>query len=201
MPSLSHRYRDFGASEDGASLAVEGAHSAADEDAELEAFDTGYRAGWEDAVKALEGGTDAAARGIAQTLQDMAFTLREATAHLHAAMQPLMQQIVNKLLPKIARPVIGAQIIEQIGLLTEQTAEYAIEITVAEDSLEGLQDLLGDQTIGPFTLAGDPKLRIGQAYLRVNQTEREINFDAVLAGISEAFDAFYDQMKEPHPND
>jgi len=200
MTSLSHRYREFGETDGSPYPPPPVAMEEADEDVQLAAFENGYQAGWEDATKALQTGSDHAALDISQRLQDMSFTHREATTHLNAAMQPLISQIVNKMLPKIAQPIIGAQILEQIGQLIDHHAENAIEVAVAPENLDDLREMLAAQSIGPFTLVPDPKLKHGQAYLRVNQSEREINFDAVLAGISEAFDAFYEQMKELRPN-
>jgi hypothetical protein len=39
-------------------------------------------------------------------------------------------------------------------------------------------------------------LSSAQVYLRVNKTEREINFDAVFEGLTAAIDAFYEASKK-----
>ena len=49
--SLSHRYRNFGGSKASAEPTSEAA-SETNEDQQLQAFEKGYQAGWDDAVKA-----------------------------------------------------------------------------------------------------------------------------------------------------
>ena len=48
----------------------------------------------------------------------------------------------------------------------------------------------------PFTLTPDPLMAGGQALLRVGDQEREINLGAVLSGVSEAVEAFFEQTKQ-----
>ena len=195
MTTLSHRYRDLGAL-----VPPDLSEAAADEDAieniQLAAFENGYQAGWEDAVKAQAKDAGTAAAGIAQNLQDMSFTHREAYLKLSAAMKPLLMLMVNRLLPPLAQKMVGAHILEQLVDLMDAQAENAIEIAVCPDNLDDLQEMLSDMARVPFTLSPDPILDTGQAYLRVGGAEQEINLNAVLSGISEALDAFFEQTKE-----
>lgn len=195
MASLSHHYRDLGAPID-----PTGPLTAEEDDAladmQLVSFDKGYQAGWEDALKAHERDAGTAAVGIAQNLQDMAFTHREAYLKLSSAMKPLLSLIVQQLLPPVAQKVLGAHLLEQLASLMDTHADAAIEIVVSPDNLADLQALLSDMARLPFTLTGDPQLGGGQAYLQVGNAEQEINLDAVLSGISEALEAFFDQSKE-----
>ncbi len=194
--SIAHRYRDLGSSlssedEDVGSALPEGEV----EDLQLASFDAGYQAGWEDAMKAQLESSGQAKISAAQHLQDMSFTHREAYLKLSEAMQPLLTQIVHKLLPEVAHQVLGVQILQQLNELMEANAENAIEIVVSQSEGQGLQDALKDVAGVPFDVRVDPIVLPGQAFIRVNKAEREINFKAVLDGISDALDAFYDQTK------
>lgn len=197
MTSLSHRYPDFGTVHP-PSLGGEGAAVSDDtlEDIQLASFDAGYQAGWEDAVKANTTDVDRAAVNMAQNLQDMSFSHHEAYLKLSSAMKPLLRQILDRLLPKSARQMVGMHILEQLTDLMDGYADKAIEIVVSPNNLDDIQNLLNDMVRVPFALSADEALTNGQAFLRVGEAEREINLDAVLSGISEAVDAFYDQTKE-----
>lgn len=194
MNTISHRYRDFGdPANPGAAVAMAATQEQELEDLQLAAFENGYQAGWEDAFKAQDASSGQVSSEIAQNLQDLTFTHREAFLKLSAAMQPLMTEIVHKMLPDLAHQVLGMHILHEISELMDRQAENAIEITVAPEDTEAVQKLLNDMVRVPFALRTDALLSKGQAYLRVNTTEHEINLRAVQSGIAEAIEAFYDQ--------
>lgn len=195
MNSLAHRYLEFGTAQPEPFGEIDVPDDTL-EDLQLASFDAGYQAGWEDAAKAQTATAEKSAEDIAQNLQDMAFSHREAYQKLSASMQPLLSQIVNKLLPEAAQKLVGLHLIEELDRLMEIHAETAIEIAVCPENVEDLQELLADAASVPFTIAAEPSLSLGQAYLRVGQSERDINLDAVLSGISEAIEAFYDQTTQ-----
>lgn len=195
MASLSHRYFDLGSAESKAPQQISIPDDTLEE-VQLASFETGYQAGWEDAAKAQASNADRAVIDMAQNLQDMSFSHHEAYLKLSSAMKPLFSQIVDKLLPKVARRLVGMHIVDQMTELMDSHAETAIQIAVAPDNLDDLQALLSDMVRVPFSLSAEPTLGSGQAYLRVGTAEREINLDAVLSGISEAIGAFYEQTKE-----
>lgn len=202
MPSLSHRYREFGAPET-PQAETPAATSLPDsdvEDLQLASFEAGYQAGWEDAIKAQADTSEQAAVQMSQNLQDMAFTHREAYLKLSQAMRPLMTQMVHQLLPQIAHQMLGTHILSQMSDLMEKHAENAIEIVVAPEKVEEIGALLTETGKVPFALVADEQLSAGQAYLKVNDAEREINLTAVLNGISDALTAFYEQADLEIPN-
>ena len=195
MVSMSHHYRNLshaGKDEATAQPVVDDVL----EDMQLASFDTGYQAGWDDALKAHEQDASQAASGIAQNLQDMSFTHQEAYLKLSTAMKPLLSLIVDKLLPQVAHQVVGIHILDQLSDLMDSHADTALEIAVCPDNLDDLQAILADIVRIPFTLSPDPTLGKGQAYLRIGTSEQEINLEAVLSGISEALEAFFEQTKE-----
>ena len=199
MDSLAHRYPEFGQG-DTTKADIPMAEDAL-EDIQLASFDAGYQAGWDDAAKAQISGSDRAAIDVAQNLQDMSFTHHEAYLKLSAAMKPLFVQIVEKLLPQAARQLVGMHIVDQLTKLMDAHAQNAVEIAVSPESAKELQELLEGTARVPFTLRAEPTLSSGQAYLRATNQESEIDLDAVLTGISEAVEAFYDQTKTERADD
>lgn len=193
--SLSHRYHDFAALSEGHDGPLELSEDLV-EDAKLLAFEGGYQAGWEDAAKAHETARDRVAADFAQNLQDMSFTYHEAYSKLSSAMQPLLLQIITKLLPDLRTKTLGAHILDQMNKLVKDQADNAIEIAVSPANLDTLDEILSLGTNVPFLITAEPALGDGQVYLRVNKEEREINLDAVTSGISEALDAFFQETEQ-----
>jgi flagellar biosynthesis/type III secretory pathway protein FliH len=197
MP-LSYLYQDFGSpgpTEEPEDTTDEEAR----EELRLKGFEAGYQAGWEDAVKAQEGTQARLSADVAQNLQDMSFTYHEVYAKLAAAMRPLMTQMVTCLLPEVSGPALAMQIRAQIDALISTQADNAIEIATAPESLPALRVLLEREDCQtPFSFVAEEALSAGQAYLRVNAAEREIDLDAVRASIAEAVEAFFQQLEQEH---
>lgn len=161
------------------------------ENARLEAFESGYQAGWDDASSAHAADKERIAADLAQNLQDMSFTYHEAFAKLTQAMRPLLSKITLSLLPQTLQKSLNAQVMQALDSLIEKQGENAIALTVAPENLNQLQDLLGQELQIPFSLVADPSLVGGQVFLRVNTQERQIDLSAVLARLTEALDAFH----------
>lgn len=195
MSSISHLYRNLG-SAPSSKLPSEPMDEEEVEDIQLASFDSGYKAGWEDALKIHETSSEQTGAELAQHLQDMAFTHHEVYLKFSAAMKPVFAQIVDKLLPAAARQMLGLHILEQLDVLMDDQVKTALEIAVCPDNIDPLREALSDMAPVPFTLTPDPLLAGGQAYLRVGSQEREINLNAVLSGVSEAIDAFFEQTKQ-----
>lgn len=190
MISIAHLYTDFSDFSHGPNAA----NAPADEmmhDAQLASFESGYQAGWEDAVKAKDEESESLTAEFVQKVQDISFTYHEAYNKLSAGMQPLMSRFVTTVLPAVAQEGLHFQLIDQIGKLMERQSENVVELVVSPERRAHVQQVLEDQAGIPFSVTEEPSLGDGQVYLRVNQHEREIDIDAVLSEVSSAVDAFF----------
>lgn len=195
--SVVHRYRDFGhaASPEGSE------EEDVFEDVKLDAFETGYQAGWDDAVKAHTVEADKVTSELSQRLEDMSFTYHEVFSKLTLAMKPLMVSLVEKLLPDIAEKSLHAHILQEISALVEAHADGALEIAVSPAHRSALEGALEDKLDLPFRFQADSSLTAGQVYVRIGEAEREIDLDTVLQGVSEAVEAFFEQVKPEIKNE
>jgi flagellar assembly protein FliH len=193
--SLGHKYQNFNTFTSVSAVISEASEEAL-EDQKLQSFEEGYQAGWDDAVKAQSDDKTRVSAQLDQSLQEMSFTYHEALAKLTNAMKPLMEQIVDKLLPTVARETLGAHVIEQTLDMLRDSKGHAVEIVVAKDSLPAIEALLTRELKDPFSLIGEASLSSGQAFVRIGQQEREIDVDAVVAGISDAVTAFFHHASE-----
>ncbi|MCV3269884.1 FliH/SctL family protein [Roseobacter sinensis] len=197
--SLSHRYRNFGgpkapeAKESDANVAVS-------EDQQLEAFEKGYQAGWDDAVKAQADSVTKISAEFGQNLQDMSFTYNEALSKLTLSLKPVLTEIVDKLLPDMAQRTLGPQIVDQLMDMIKQQPHQPIEIVVAPSNVETIQSLAEDKLSEPFEIVTEPSLGDGQAFVRIGEVERSVDLEAILSGVREALTAFFHETEQETDN-
>lgn len=196
MTSLAHLYSDFGTPPAAAVLPPP-----EEEPAAPPGFETGYAAGWQDAIREHESEAHRLSTELVQQVQDMSFTYHEAYSKLSLGMRPLIIRLVTKLLPEVIQHGLAAHLAEQIGALMDAQAENAIEIAVAPERLSSLQALLAEQVSVPFSFVPEYGLGSGQAFLRVNQTEREIDLESVAQSITTAVEAFYHSHRQDSQDD
>ncbi len=197
MTSLMHLYRDFGDSAETAEPALPASISQdALEDIKLESFERGYSAGWEDALKAQSGSRTEAANSFIAGLQDISFGYHEARAGLIKAMQPVLTDIMAKLLPEAAQATLGAQVIEQLTEMLRKSADQSVRIEATKENLDALEELVDGAIPPPFVCVPNSDLGPTQVVLQVGAEEREIDLDQVILGISAAMAGFLQHMKK-----
>ncbi|WP_299672852.1 ABC transporter ATP-binding protein [uncultured Roseobacter sp.] len=197
--SLSHRYRNFGGPKAPDPQEAE-ANIAVTEDQQLEAFEKGYQAGWDDAVKAQSDSTAKISAELGQNLQDMSFTYNEALSKLTLSLKPILTEIVDKLLPSIAQSTLGPKIVDQLMEMIKEQPHQPIEIVVSPVNIEAIQTLAAEKLKDPFEVVGEPSLGDGQAYVRIGDTERSVDLEAVLSGVSSALTAFFHETEQENKN-
>ena len=166
------------------------------EEEKLEAFERGYKAGWDDAAKAQEEDRDRITSDFANNLQELSFTYQEAYGHLARALKPVLQQMVDSVLPGLARQALGPQIVEQLTELAAGAGRQEVEIVVSPGNAPLMRGLLDGKAGFPVRLVEESSLGEGQAYLRFGEFERQIDYAEVLAGIGRAVDAFFDELDQ-----
>lgn len=197
--SLSHRYRNFGGAKVSEELQEE-VSAEATEDQQLQAFEKGYQAGWDDAVKAQADSVAKISAEFGQNLQDMSFTYHEALSKLTLSIKPIMSEIVDKLLPDIARESLGLQIVDQLLEMIKDQPNQPIEIMVAPSNVEKINDLVQGKLTDPFEVVAEQSLGDGQSYVRIRSVERSIDLDAILTGVNEAITAFFHEAEQENKN-
>lgn len=187
----SHLFEDFGDApkqvDDGTPLGAEEV-----EDQKLQAFENGYQAGWDDAIKAqTDTGTQISA-GLAASLQDASFEYHEVRSTLNTAVQEIMSGVMKTLLPKLAQASLGAHICEQVMAMTHSGLERTIEIAVAPDAEAVVKSRLSEGIEGPFEIVVDRHLAPTQVLLRLGSDEREINLEHMLNEISTTITNYFE---------
>lgn len=196
MTDLADLLEDFGTAPQHAATVFQMTEDEADV-LRAEAFEQGYKSGWEDAIKAQSQDQTRISSDLAQNLQDLSFTYHEAYSQVVEGMAPLLNDMVESLLPKVARDALGLHVVELLNDLTRSYSEQPVEIVVATDNSEAVAPLLKGDFKMPVSLTEDPQLAQGQAEIRFGKVERRVDLTAVLNNIQEALRGFmHDNRKE-----
>lgn len=195
MTSLATYLEDFGTVKPGATMT-----QVSDETLEterLESFDKGYRAGWDDAIKAKTEEGAHLSDGVAQSLQDLSFTYHEVHAQVLSNLTPLFNEILEKLLPSLARDTLGGHIADQLSGVAREIGTVQIEITVAPGAAEQVTQLVhGASSSLPINVSESPAVAEGQAEVRLGGKELSIDLSDVSAQITDAVHAVLYEQSE-----
>ncbi len=162
------------------------------EEARLASYESGYSAGWEDAAAAQSDDQAKIGADLARNLQSLSFTYHEARAHILRAIEPLLEQIVGRLLPDLARETLAPIVLEVLLPLAEKMADTPITLVLNPAARAGVEALLERATAIPLTLVEEPSLGEGQVYLRLGTSETHIDLDRATAEIATAVRGFFE---------
>lgn len=160
------------------------------ETAKLEAFDGGYRAGWEDAIKAQKDDHARISSDFAQNLQDLSFTYHESYGQVMNGVSPLLEDVVGKLLPGMVRETLGLHVAEQLQAMAREIGALDVLIAVAPGYADSVRPLLETDFGFPVQLVEDETLADGQADIRFAETERQIDLSGLVSDVAQAVQGF-----------
>ncbi len=170
-------------------------HSALEE-AKLASYEQGYAAGWDDAADAQSEDQARLRADVARNLQTLGFTFQEARVHVLRAIEPLLVEMVTRLLPATARAALGPLVLETLLPLAEGLAETPVTLVLNPASRDAVEAILGKTSGLPLTVVDEPTLGEGQVYLRLGTTEARIDLDAAVSAIGAAVAGFYTLIEE-----
>lgn len=191
--SISHLLEDFATEPGAQNISISDISL---EEERVEAFETGYKAGWQDAVKAANEDADRVSSDFAGNLQDISFTLAEAQRDLLAALRPLMTNMVNSVLPQLARKTLGDRVLETLDAMAHTAVTGPVRLITAPGNAEALQSLVEDRELQNVIIEIESSLGDGQVHVRAAGGEQEIDLDAVLKQIEVAVTGFFEDHKK-----
>ncbi|PVA09659.1 flagellar biosynthesis protein [Pelagivirga sediminicola] len=191
--SIAHLLEDFSSVSSGQSISITDVSL---EEHRLQGFENGYKAGWEDAVKAANDEASRISSDFAGNLQDISFTLQEAQLGILAAMRPLLSGMVNTVLPQLARQSLGLRVLDTLEGMARAVADGPVEIVTAPGNIDALQALIDERNIADVRLTGEPTMGEGQVHVRAAGSEQEIDLDAVLGQIETAVNDFFEDKQK-----
>ncbi|TCL01433.1 flagellar assembly protein FliH [Shimia isoporae] len=196
--TISHLLEDFGNSVE-ASSAAQTAEPVSEE-ALLDSYETGYKAGWDDATKAREDGQKAVSDSLAANLQDLSFTYHEAHEAVLGDIAPMVEKAIMTVLPEIARKSVGAVVVEELRRIIDTHGGTQVCLVTSQDDHDTVAAMIPEDLQFPVVLKSDPTLASGQAQFEFDSREREIDLSEVLGAVEQAFAAFTHETRKEAQN-
>ncbi|MCH2163729.1 MAG: hypothetical protein MK098_03625 [Marinovum sp.] len=194
--SIAHLLEDFGpgAQTNIASPASSFRSVAADPDTaesiRLEAYEDGYKAGWDDAVGANTAEQMQVAADLAQNLRDMSFTYQEASAHISQSLHGVFDTMMDLFLPQIAKLALAPKVSEMLEGLPVGAEDMQVVLSVAPESQPVLKRLVEKSNHLDLQIEIDASLTGGQVVIGFADTEMSLDFDALLQDMRNALETY-----------
>ena len=161
------------------------------EEAKVASFEQGYSAGWEDAVAAQNGDQNRIRADLARNLQSLAFTFQDARSHVLQSIRPLILEMVERLLPEVAREALAPTVLDTLTPMAEELADAPLTLVLNPAVRGEVEDLVTRATGLPMVIEEEPSLPEGQVYIRFGPTETKVDLSQVTADIAAAVRAFF----------
>lgn len=174
--------------------------AAALDDARAASYETGYAAGWEDAVSAQTTDQSRMAEEVARNLQALSFTYHEARSHVLRRLEPLLKDMVAKVLPGMARESLGHFVLEALRPMASQMTDMPVTLSLNPASRAAVETYLAEETSLPVQIVEEPSLGEGQVFMRFDDQEKQVDLDGVITAIAGAVDSFFhfEQQEKAH---
>lgn len=166
----------------------------------LKAYESGYRAGWDDATQAIQSEQDNISVELGNTLQRLSFTYYEAQSGILNAMRPVFDALVMRLLPSIAQKSLAPQIAEVAISMATDFADPPVHVFINPHVRLAVEQYLAGNADLPLILVDDPSLAPGQAYIRIDEEERRIDLDSAYNEIETVVENFFKHIEKGEVN-
>lgn len=154
-------------------------------------FEDGYKEGWIDAQAAAQNESSELSSEIATALQEAGFAYFEARQHIFNSMRPLLEAMVEQVLPTLAKDALPMKIVEEIEKFAE-TSEPPMHILCSPQTAGPLSDVLARHVSFPIEVKTEETLTESQAVLKFTEGESTIDLEAVVENMKAAVSDFYD---------
>ncbi len=169
---------------------------AAIEDAKLAAYEQGYKAGWDDAAAAQSEDQTRIRADLARNLQQLSFTYQEARAHILKAIEPLLEEMVSRLLPETARETLAPLVLEQVMPMAEDATDQPVSLVLNPATRAAVETLIEQATGLPMKIEEEATLPEGQVFIRLGESEAKVDLSRVTAEIAAAVRGFFSLNEE-----
>lgn len=170
------------------------------EELRLDSYETGYDAGWEDALRTVATDESRQAGEVANSLLHLSFTHHEARAHFWSAVKPLIIELTTRLLPELAREALAPVVLDTLMPLIDDATDQPIRLRLHPTSRAAVERLLTEAAGLPLVIAEDEALSPGQVYLDLGRTEHRVDMAEALSAIQRTVIDFFaiSDQKDSH---
>ena len=167
---------------------------------ERSAYERGYAAGWDDALRAEQEAQSHISAELARNLQDLGFTFHEARNHVMRAIEPFLEELLKKFLPKLAHGSVPGMVHEVLMPVVESGSDAPIDLTVPVGTKKLVDPFVASVKSAPVRVVEEPSLTDGQAILRSGIIESQVDLSEAIERITQARDDLYAQSRKSDPD-
>lgn len=160
------------------------------EEHQLEAFEQGYQAGWDDSARAHAEDQTHVSAELAAALQQLSFTHHDAQAQVLRSLRPLFSQIAEKLLPEMARASLPLMVAEQLSSLLDGQKDQRLQLTVSPADHAAILAVTQDYGNYAIKLLSNPAFARGQVEFSIGSEECGFDLSQVVSEVKNALEAF-----------
>lgn len=170
------------------------------EEARLEAFEQGYKAGWDDCTASSTDEAGRVSTDFAANLKDLSFTFHEARTHVLQGIEPIMQEMVRKVLPELARQSLPKLILDAVKAHLASATDTPMHLIVAPASRAALDAILPSDPGFPLTIEEEETLAEGQVFIRAGHREHTIDLAGALRDVESLVSGFFEEEERQAAN-
>jgi flagellar assembly protein FliH len=165
----------------------------------LEAFEQGYRNGWDDCIANETEERRRVSADLAATLQEIDASADAIRKEMLNGLAPLLEQIATQLLPVVAAEAVAPLLVSEIERIAAEQCAIELQLLVAPATVPVVENLLVRTDGLEVTVTPEPALAEGQVSLRFAGQRRDIDMTEATNRMAEAIRRFVDEMiRESH---
>lgn len=165
-----------------------------DTNAQRGVFDDGYKCGWQDGIDSLADNDRDVRESLSAALQELNFTYFEARQHVMQSVRPVLQAMIEAVLPQLISHSLGGRVVEVLGALADNI-EHDVVVCCAPETESMLKELLEASVDFPISIEVEQTLTNSQVVLKLNDGQTRVDLEATLDALRECVDTFFGATK------
>lgn len=161
------------------------------EEIRLAAYETGYNAGWEDSGQQAERQEAERRAAVERQLEALNFTYHEARGHVLRALEPVLEAMLQTLVPEAARASVVPMVIEQLLPLAGPASETPVTLRISPGSRDDFVAAFTGMPLPPIKLVESPDMATGQAEFSFDTQQTRVDLSHVVDELHAAIRRFY----------
>lgn len=166
--------------------AEQGLSAAEAEAIRVEAYEKGYKSGWDDAVGTAEKEQRAIGEELSRNLRDLGFTYFEAREEILGGLRAFLEELLESLFPALMAETVLAATAEHLSDIAEPLMAGEFTLFVSPDDAGPIRALLPIPGHADLEIREEPALAPGQAQLKTASREVTIDAERIVARLREA---------------
>lgn len=165
------------------------------ESSRLAGYESGYQAGWDDALKSSEMEHTHISAEFARNLEELSFTFLEARRQVCLSLKPLVETLVRQVVPELMQANYKDLIEELLLPIVEVQGQATVDLICAPEDEDMMKRLLANQDRLPVMLRTESSFSQGQVRFHLGHEIHDVDASGLLAQIKDAAEQFYAQLE------